>query len=159
ALGNNENSKDILKDVEPMYKNFVAQNNQYWGNQPFTSGPVYLGIIVVFLAILGLIYSKEKFRWALLVVTILTVMLSWGKNFMPLTDFFLDYIPGYNKFRAVTIILCVAQLCVPLLGALFLNQLIKGREKIKENIKPFFIASGALAFILLVFLAVPGEVN
>lgn len=159
ALGNNEKSKEILKDVEPMYKNFVAQNNQYWGDQPFTSGPVYLGIIVVFLAILGLIYSKEKFRWALLAVTILTVMLSWGKNFMPLTDFFLDNVPGYNKFRAVTIILCVAQLCVPLLGALFLHQLIKGREKIKENIKPFFIASGALAFVLLVFLAIPGEVN
>ena len=159
AMGNNDANKDIINEVDPMYKNFVAGNNQYWGNQPFTSGPVYLGVIVVLLALLGLIYSKEKFRWALLAVTVLTVMLSWGKNFMGLTDFFLDVVPGYNKFRAVTIILCVAQLCVPLLGAFFLHRLIKARDQIRQNLMPLYIGAGALAFILLVFLAVPGETN
>ena len=159
AIGNNDKNKEILKDVSTEYKNFVAQNNQYWGDQPFTSGPVYLGVIVVFLALLGLIYSKEKFRWGLLIVTIITVMLSWGKNFMGFTNFFLDYIPGYNKFRAVTIILAVAQLCVPLLGALFLHRLIKAKDKIKENLMPMYIAAGAMALILLVFLAAPGSVQ
>ncbi|MEX1002985.1 MAG: hypothetical protein WDZ35_12780 [Crocinitomicaceae bacterium] len=155
-IADNEANEEMLRKLEPQYKDFVKGQNQYWGDQPFTSGPVYLGIIVFFLAILGLVYSKERLRWALLIVTIVTVLLSWGKNFMGFTDFFLEYLPGYNKFRAVTIILAVAQLCVPLLGVLFLHRLVKARKEIYENIQPFFITAGALGFILLAFLAAPG---
>lgn len=158
-IQDNESNKSVIKGVKSQYRQAVKGQNQYWGDQPFTSGPVYLGIIVVFLALLGVIYSKDQIRWALLVVTLITVMLSWGKNFMGFTDFFLDYMPGYNKFRAVTIILAVAELCVPLLGALFLHRLFKERDKLKEDIKPFYIATGALALILLGFVAVPGVFN
>ncbi|HLW29404.1 MAG TPA: hypothetical protein VKX29_00995 [Brumimicrobium sp.] len=156
ASGALENSQfsDLLKSPELRYKaNLVAPNNVYWGDQPFTSGPVYLGIIVFFLAVLGMIYLRGAMKWALFGVTILALMLSWGKNFMGLTDFFLDNVPFYNKFRAVTIILAVVELTVPLLAVLFLNKLFKQRDEIKNNIKPFFIASGALVgiFVLLTF--------
>jgi hypothetical protein len=158
-IKDNESNDKIIKGIKSQYRNAVKEQNQYWGDQPFTSGPVYLGIIVVFLALLGLIYSKDRIRWALLVVTLITVMLSWGKNFPGLTDFFLDNVPMYNKFRAVTIILAVAQLCVPLLGAMFLHRLIKSREEIQKNIKPFYIASGAMGLLLLGFLGAPGLFN
>ncbi len=133
--------------------NLIAKNNIYWGDQPFTSGPVYLGIIVFFLAVLGMVYLKGPRKWVLLGATILTLMLSWGKNFMGLTDFFLDNVPFYNKFRAVTIILVIVELTIPLLAVLFLNQLIKKREQIKNNIQPFYIVSGGLValFTLLTF--------
>lgn len=155
----NESNKDIVKAVPSQFRNDVKSQNQYFGDQPFTSGPVYLGAIVFLLAILGLVYSNDKARWALLAVTILTVMLSWGKNFMPLTDLFLDYMPGYNKFRAVTILLAVAQLCVPLLGVLFLHRLIKAKDEIKENMKPLLIVGASIGGLLLIFLAVPGMFN
>lgn len=153
ALGNSQFS-DLLRSPELRKDaNLIAKNNIYWGEQPFTSGPVYLGVIVFFLAILGLIYLKGPRKWVLLGATILTLMLSWGKNFMGLTDFFLDYIPLYNKFRAVTIILIIVELTIPLLAVLFLDRLLKKREEIKKNIKPFYIASGGLVaiFVLLTF--------
>ncbi|MEZ4923810.1 MAG: hypothetical protein R2780_11605 [Crocinitomicaceae bacterium] len=158
-IKDNEANESVIKGVKGQFKGIVKDQNQYWGDQPFTSGPVYLGVIVVFLALLGLIYSKDRLRWALLVVTILTVMLSWGKNFMGLTNVFIEYLPGYNKFRAVTIILVVAEICVPLLGAMFLHRLMKSRDEIKANIKPFFIASGILGALFLGFLLMPGLFN
>ena len=146
----NSQFAEKLRDPEMRRNaNLIGQNNIYWGAQPFVSGPVYLGIIVFFLAILGMIYLKGPLKWSLAGVTILALMLSWGKNFMGLTDFFLDYLPGYNKFRAVTIILSVVELTIPLLGVLFLNKLFKRREEIKNNIKPLFVASGGLLGILI----------
>lgn len=147
-----QNSQFAEKLREPdMRRNasLIGQNNIYWGAQPFVSGPVYLGIIVFFLALLGMVYLKGPLKWTLAGVTILALMLSWGKNFMGLTDFFLDNLPGYNKFRAVTIILAVVELTIPLLGVLFLNQLFKRREEIKNNIKPLFVASGGLLGLLM----------
>ena len=146
----NSQFAEKLRDPE-MRRNasLIGQNNIYWGAQPFVSGPVYLGIIVFFLALLGMVYLKGPLKWTLAGVTILALMLSWGKNFMGLTDFFLDYLPGYNKFRAVTIILAVVELTIPLLGVLFLNQLFKRREEIKNNIKPLFVTSGSLLGILI----------
>lgn len=128
----------------------IGENDVYWGDQPFTSGPVYVGIIVFFLALLGLVYLQGPMKWALFVVAILALLLSWGKNFMGFTDFFLEYIPGYNKFRAVTIILAVVELVIPLLGVLFLHKLITKKEEIKVNIKPFYITAGALLALLLI---------
>jgi hypothetical protein len=84
--------------------NAAAAANQvtkYWGTQPGTDGPHYAGAIVIFLFILGLVVVKGREKWWLLFATLLSIMLSWGKNFMPLTNLFIDYFPGYNKFRAV----------------------------------------------------------
>ncbi|MNU80958.1 Bacterial membrane protein YfhO [compost metagenome] len=131
--------------------NGVLQGYSYWGSQPITSGPVYVGIVVFLLAFLGLFFLKDKMKWPLFAVTILAIMLSWGKNFMGLTDFFIDYIPAYNKFRAVTMILIVVELTIPVMGVLFLNQLIKERGQIIEQKKKFLIVLGAfLAFLIVV---------
>jgi len=127
----------------------------YWGDQPMTSGPVFIGIVVIFLCILGLVYLKDKSKWVYLSVAILCLALSWGKNFMGLTEFFIDHVPGYNKFRTVTIILVIVEFCVPLIGMLFLDQLLKERESIKENKKPFLIASAAL-FVFLIAIKTVG---
>lgn len=137
-------------DLTTEQLNGVMNYPVYWGDQPMTSGPVYVGIIVAFLAFLALIFVKNPVKWALLAVTILTLALSWGKNFMGLTDFFLENIPGYNKFRAVTIILVIVELCIPILGVLFLNYIVKERGNIVAEKKKFFLASGAFfAFLLL----------
>lgn len=150
ALGNSQFS-DLLRSPELRTKaNLVAQNNVYWGDQPFTSGPVYLGVIVFFLAVLAMVYLKGPIKWMLFGATVLTLMLSWGKNFMGLTDFFLDYVPFYNKFRAVTIVLAIVELTVPLLAVLFLNEIYKKRDEVKKNIKPFYITSGVLVALFVV---------
>ncbi len=133
----------------------AKQMHVYWGDQPMTSGPVFIGIVVIFLTLLGMIYLKDRVKWVLLAVSILCLMLSWGKNFMGLTNFFIDHVPGYNKFRTVTIILVIVEFCLPLIAVLFLDQLLKNRETIKENKKPFLIASGAM-FLFLIVLRVGG---
>lgn len=142
--------EDILENSDLSGTSINALKNYpaYWGEQPFTSGPVYIGIVVALLAFLGMIFLKTKMKWALLAVTLLAIVLSWGKNFMGLTDFFIDYVPGYNKFRTVTIILVLVELTVPLLGILFLDMLIKQREEIKANKNKLFIALG----VFFVFL-------
>jgi hypothetical protein len=159
GIGGNDYNKSIMKDVDRQYKQNIAGMNQYWGEQPFTSGPVYIGVIVVFLAFLAFFYLDDKIKWALLTVTIFTIMLSWGKNFLGFTEFFLDYLPGYNKFRAVTIILFVAELALPLLAVLFLSKLIKKREEIAKNMMPFFIVSGGFVLLFLLFLMAPTLFN
>jgi hypothetical protein len=122
----------------------------YWGEQPMTSGPVYIGVVMFFLMLMGMFYIKDKSKWVYLGVSILALTLSWGKNFMGLTEFFIDYIPGYNKFRTVTIILILVELCIPIIAVLLLDKLYREREAIKETKKKFLkIAVGFLAFLLL----------
>ena len=121
----------------------------YWGDQPMTTGPVYIGIVVFVLALLGMVFVKNKVKWVLLGVTILTLALSWGKNFMGLTNLFLDYVPGYNKFRAVTIILIMVELCIPIIGILFLDLLIKERNLLTENRKKFLISASIIVLVLI----------
>lgn len=130
----------------------------YWGEQPITSGPTYLGVVVVLLAFLGIIFIKSRMKWPLLVITLLAVMLSWGKNFMGLTDFFIDYVPGYDKFRTVTIILVLVELCVVVLGVFFLSELVKNRDKIKERKNAMAIAIGGF-FVFLFILKLVGIGN
>lgn len=155
-LADNPDYSHLFKDVDFQYRDAAKQyGTQYWGDQPFTSGPVYVGALIMLMALLGLIYGKDLARWGILPILILTVMLSWGKNFMGLTDFFLDHFPGYAKFRAVTIILVVAELCIPLLAVFFLHRLFKKRDKIAEKPMGFFIAAGATIGILLLFYAAP----
>ena len=144
-----------LEKADRKFKDNIAQQNAYWGDQPGTSGPVYVGAIVVFLFVLGALTVKGKLKWALLVATLLSILLSWGKNFMGFTNFFLDYVPGYDKFRAVSMTLVIAEVTMPLLGFLGLAEIAKDPEGFKKNQKKFFIALGVTAGICLLFLAAP----
>lgn len=126
----------------------------YWGEQPIVSGPFYLGIITVFLAVLGLVFINDKIKWVYLGVSLLALMLSWGKNFMGLTDFFIDYIPGYDKFRTVTIILVLVELIFPVLAILLLQKFYQEREALKEKKKMFLSASAVFVVFLLAFKVV-----
>jgi len=134
----------------------ASQLQKYWGTQPGTDGPHYVGAIVFFLFVLGLVIIKGPEKWWLLGATILSVMLAWGKNFMPFSDIFIDYFPGYNKFRAVTMILVIAQFCIPLLGMLALRDIFNGSAKGKDLNKGLRIAAGIVAGFLLLVLLMPG---
>ena len=135
---------------------YVSQFQQYWGTQPWVDGPVYLGAIVIFLFILGLLIIKGPEKWWLLSATLLSVMLAWGKNFMPLTNLFLDYFPGYNKFRAVTTILVIAEFCIPFLAILALRDMFNGSVPRKELLRNIKIAVGITGGITLIFILFPG---
>jgi hypothetical protein len=135
---------------------YVNQFQKYWGSQPWVDGPVYVGAIVFFLFILGLIIIKGQEKWWLLAATLLSVMLAWGKNFMPLTNFFLDYFPGYSKFRAVTMTLVIAEFCIPLLGILALRDIFNGTIAKKDILKGIKIAFGITGGLTLLFVLFPG---
>lgn len=127
----------------------------YWGAQPFTSGPVYLGAIICFLAFLGLLIVKSSDRWWLLGAFILSIMLSWGQNFAAFSDLFFNYFPGYNKFRAVSMTLVIAQLVLPVLAVLALKEFFTAENK-TELKKPLMIAVGVIGGICLLFGVAPG---
>jgi len=121
----------------------------YWGEQPMTSGPVYLGVVVIFLAFLGMVFIKDRSKWVFLSISILALALSWGKNFMGLTEFFIDHVPGYNKFRTVTIIMVLIELCIPIIAVMLLQRLYEAREEIKAQKRMFLIVSGIFVVVLL----------
>lgn len=127
----------------------------YWGAQPFTSGPVYVGAIICFLFVVGLFLIKGYMRWWVLIATILMLALSWGKNFMPLTDLFLEYFPGYNKFRAVSTTLVIVEFLLPLFGLFALNQLLDSGDKLRAQkaVKISFMITAGLCFL---FALMPG---
>jgi hypothetical protein len=135
-------------------KKIIKQLPLYWGSQPFTSGPVYAGAIVCFLFIMGLFLIKGYLRWWILTTFLLMLALSWGKNLMPLTDFFLEYIPGYNKFRTVSTTLVIVELLIPFLGILALNKIIK-EGKTNEVMKSFKYALGIVGGLCLLFALMP----
>ena len=110
---------------------------------------------MVFLFVLGALTVKGKLKWALLIATLLSILLSWGKNFMGFTNFFLDYIPGYDKFRAVSMTLVIAEVTMPLLGFLGLAEMVKSPENVKKNMTKFFIALGITAGFCLLFYLMP----
>lgn len=140
---------------EDNIRSFAAQPGMlYWGNQPWTS-PVYVGSIVVFLFFLGLIIMKGPLKWWLLFATVLSIMLAWGHNYMPLTNWFLDHFPGYNKFRAVTMILVIAELTMPLLGFLSLKVIFDGLVSKEQLIRGLYVAFGIAGGLTLVFALVP----
>jgi membrane protein YfhO len=149
---------DEIIEADPAYRKAIAQqSNAYWGDQPGTSGPVYVGIIVMFFFILGLFIIRSKLKWALLAVTILSILLAWGRNWMPLTDFFIDYIPGYNKFRAVSMILVMAELTIPILAFLALGKLVAEPELLRNNKKPIYYSIGLTGGILILFYLLPSS--
>ena len=148
-------NEKAMEKANPMYGSIYSQLGQYWGEQPGTSGPVYVGAFVVFLFILGLFIVKGPMKWALLAATILSILLSWGKNFMGFTDFFIDYVPMYNKFRAVSSILVIAEFTIPLLAMLALKEVISTPSIIKERKKDFLISFGLTGGLTLLFAIFP----
>ena len=126
------NEKAMAK-ARPEYREIYMQIGQYWGEQPGTAGPVYVGAFVLMLFVLGLFIVQGPVKWALLTGTLFSILLSWGKNLMGLTDFFIDYVPMYNKFRAVSSILVVAEFCIPLLAALTVKEIVERPELLKEK--------------------------
>jgi len=155
---NSETYKLLLENNIPQKQAeaFIGGAPTYWGTQPFTSGPVYIGAIVVFLFVFGLFVIKGPIKWWLLAGTILSILLSWGKNFMPLTEFFLDYFPGYNKFRAVSMTLVIAELTMPILAFLALNEIFKKEIDKQKLIKSLQYSLYIVGGFLLVFILLPG---
>lgn len=148
-------NEKAMEKANPSNMWIFNQIGQYWGEQPGTSGPVYVGAFVVMLFILGLFIVKGPMKWALFAATVLSILLSWGKNFMGFTDFFLDCIPMYDKFRAVSSILVIAEFTIPLLAIMALKEIVSQPEKLKENIKYIYISFGLTGGIALLFALFP----
>ena len=166
ASGYNVGEKSQL--CETMVKNrvpkrsaeqFCEQVPTYRGEKAFTSGPVYMGAIICFLFVLGLLIVPGPYKWALLIATLFSVALAWGRNMMWLTELFFNYFPMYNKFRAVESILVVAEITMPLLGILALQQIVDKKvawEKLRMNM---FIAGGITMGLCLIFALFTGIVD
>lgn len=155
-LGKNSNTYEALLglNVSPeQAKEYVKNMPLYWGDQPFTSGPVYLGAAVCFLFLLAFFVVKSELKWWVLGITTLSIVLAWGKNFELISDLFFYYFPLYNKFRSVTMILAIAQVTVPFLGFVALHNIVSGKvskEEIFKGVKlSFFITGGLTLFIAI----------
>ena len=127
----------------------------YWGTQPGTSGPVYIGAIVCFLFVLGLFLVENRYKWWLVSAVVLSVLLAWGKNFMPFTQFFIDYVPLYNKFRAVSMTLVIAGVCAPLLGILALKNIFEEKVEKKKMLSALSWSAGITGGFCLIFAVIP----
>ena len=149
-------NKIVQEKGNPELAYLYQQIGQYWGEQPGTSGPVYVGAFVLMLFILGLFIVKGSMKWALLAATVLSVLLSWGKNFMGLTDFFIDYMPMYAKFRTVASILVIAEFTIPLLAMLALKQIIDEPDILKNKMKYVYVSFGLTAGFAFLFALMPG---
>jgi hypothetical protein len=150
-----ENSSELYKVIETKLGKkgadyFTDQALTYWGDQTIVEAPAYIGAVIFFLFFLGLFLVKGRLKQWLLAATVFSILLSWGRNFEGLTNFFIDYVPLYNKFRAVSSIQVIAELCVPILGVLALKEFfslkISSEEKIKA-LKKSLYAFGGLIFI------------
>jgi hypothetical protein len=142
--------ESALKKVNPEFREQVSGSIAYFGDQSSTSGPVYIGAIIIFLAFLGMFVIKNSIKWPIFFATLLTIALAWGKNFIGLTDFFMHNVPGYNKFRAVSMLMVIAELTIPLLAILTINELIKIKnweDKIKLRLLKKEVSLKKLVFI------------
>ena len=138
----------------------IKQMPLYWGPQPFTAGPMYLGAIMVFLFILALFLIGGAVKWWALGVTLLAVLLPWGSNFLPLTEFFFKYIPMYNKFRTVSMVLVILQILVPLMGVLVIEKLMKSEfsaKKFKTGMISALVLTAGFALLAMIFPSVAGS--
>ena len=148
-------NKTAMAHADNNYIGIYQQLPQYWGEQPGTQGPVYVGAFVLFLFVLGLFIVNGPMKWALLAATVLSVMLSWGKNFMGLTDFFIDHVPMYAKFRTVASILVIAEFTIPLLAMLALKKVIDEPEVLTKKIKLVYASFALTGGIALLFAVMP----
>ena len=154
ALSEDSNLANALKGRAPQQqiKQIIANAPTYWGDQPFTSGPAYVGAIVIFLFVLGLFLVDGAIKWWLLAGTIMSLLLSWGKNFMPLTDFMLDFFPMYDKFRAVASIQVVLEFTMPFLAVLALKEWFFGEKSEDEMKKSLRLSMAIVGGLTLVFV-------
>ena len=144
-----------MEKADPNFMQIYQQMGQYWGDQPGTSGPVYVGAFVLMLFVLGLFIVKGPMKWALLGATVLSILLSWGHNFMPFTDFFLDYVPMYSKFRTVASILVIAEFTIPLLAMLALKRLVDEPDLMSRQMRWVYVSFGLTGGIALLFALMP----
>lgn len=151
-------NETAMKKADPQYGQLYNQFGQYWGEQPGTSGPVYVGAFVMFLFILGLFIIKGPMKWCLFAVTVLSVMLSWGHNFMPLTDFFIDNVPMYNKFRTVASILVIAEFTIPLLAMMALAKIVEEPKILTNRPWKLYTSLALTGGIALLFAIMPTAV-
>lgn len=160
-LTENSNTYEALARLDNNFaKQFIQNTNMYWGNQVSTSGPVYLGAIIIFLFVLGLFIVEGRYKWWILGVTVLAIMLSWGKNFMGLTEFFMHNVPGYNKFRTVSMTLVIPQIVVPILALIALNKVLfkeLEKEKLLKALKWSVGITGGLALLFLIIPSMAGN--
>ncbi len=152
------------KSYEALINNGIAGNQAtqiisslpvYWGPQPFTSGPVYVGAIIVFLFIVGVFIVENRFKWWLVAGTVISIILAWGHNLMPVTEFFMNYFPGYNKFRAVSMTLVIAEFTMPFLALLAVKKVLENRDNIKTR-KDVFLSFYIIGGLLLIFAVFGG---
>jgi hypothetical protein len=157
SLGNQSEVFRVLRQAQAPNALAIAQNlPTYWGDQRFTAGPVYIGATVIFLFVFGLFLLRGRLKWWLLTATILSILLAWGRNFPLLSEFFIDFIPGYNKFRTVSMILVIAELTIPLLALLAMAELFRegiDRKRVFRSLKYALYVTGGIA---LFFLLLPG---
>ena len=124
----------------------------YWGDQPIVAAPAYVGAVVLFLAVLGLFLIQGRAKWWLVSGFTLSLLLSWGKNFGLLTDFFIDYVPLYNKFRAVSSIQVLIELILPIMGVLGLHHFFKSTTSLQKKKNSIWYASSIIGGLLVVFI-------
>lgn len=152
ASGRLSDNEQAMRGLHPQLREMFSQINHYWGDQPFTAGPVYVGAFVLFLALLGAFTVRGALKWALVASTILSVALAWGHNLMWLTDIFIDYFPLYNKFRTVSSILVIAEFTIPTLAVLALLKFIGEPEAYISRHKGAILVSlgltGGVALLL-----------
>ena len=149
-------NEKAMEKADPNFVQIYQQLGQYWGNQPGTSGPVYVGAFVCMLFVLGLFIVKGPMKWALLAATVLSVLLSWGHNFMWFTNLFLDYVPLYAKFRTVASILVIAEFTIPLLAVMALKRIVDEPELLKQKAKWLYVSFGVTAGFCVLFALMPG---
>lgn len=147
--------KAAIRKVPANNRQYVAQFGSYWGEQPGTSGPVYVGAFVLFLFILGIFIVKGPVKWALVVATVLSILLSWGNNFMWFTNLFIDHMPLYSKFRTVASILVIAEFTIPFLGVLALKQIIDDPAILKKRKGAFWASAALTGGLALLFAVMP----
>ena len=154
-------NKTAMKKANPTFAPIYRAFTQYWGEQPGTSGPVYVGAFVLMLFWLGFFVVKGPMKWCLLAATALSILLSWGKNFMGFTDFFLDYVPMYDKFRTVASILVIAEFTIPLLAMLALKEIVttpdclRGKEDHISRVHYITISFALTGGMALLFWLMP----
>ena len=145
-----------MEKADPNYMQAYQSIGQYWGNQPMTSGPVYVGAFVLMLFVLGLFIVKGPMKWALLAATILSILLSWGRNFMGFTNFFIDYVPMYAKFRTVASILVIAEFTIPLLAMMALKRIVDEPDLLAKKARWVYASFALTGGLALLFWLAPG---
>ena len=152
------NDPEAIESVPAEFKEIIGGMNHYWGDQPFTAGPVYVGAFVLFLFVLGVMKVQGPLKWALLGGTIFSIALAWGHNMMWLSDLFIDHVPLYNKFRTVSSILVVAEFTIPALAVLALVQFVREPKTFLEDKVALYVSLGLTLLPCLVLWLIPQSV-